>query len=246
MSYANRAGKGTHRAVDRLQQLARRHAYVLRADVVRHFPSVDHRILHDAMRRVVPDDDVMALIDVVIASGDGVLADEYEMVWFPGDDLLAACRPRGLPIGNLTSQLWANCYMNAFDHFVRRELGCKAYLRYVDDFLLFSDDKKELMQWRDAIVERLTRFRLTLHIGSAHPRPAGQGIPFLGFMIFPDYRRLKQRKGFAYRRKLRHLLRYADPETVHASIQGWINHVRYADTMHLRHSLLEELDLLYA
>ena len=61
------------------------------------------------------------------------------MVWFPGDDLLAACRPRGLPIGNLTSQFWSNCYLHPFDLFVKRELGCRAYLRYVDDFALFAD-----------------------------------------------------------------------------------------------------------
>ena len=63
-----------------------------------------------------------------------MLSEEYDMVYFPGDDLFAANRPRGLPIGNLTSQFWANCYLNAFDHFVTRELGCPAYLRYVDDY----------------------------------------------------------------------------------------------------------------
>jgi len=245
-SYANRVGKGTHRAVDRCQQFARKYEYVLQCDLARFFPGVDHEILGATLKRMLPDESVFWLIDRILASGRGVLANEYEMVYFPDDDLMAVNRPRGLPIGNLTSQLWANCYLNPFDHFVRRELNCRAYLRYVDDFLLFSNDKKELMQWRDAIVKRLERFRLTLHMGSAHPRPVRQGIPFLGFMIFPDYRRLKQRKGFAYRRKLRHLLRSADPEAVHASIQGWINYVRYADTMHLRHFLLKELDLLYA
>ena len=79
------------------------------------------------------------------ASGAGVLADEYEMVYFAGDTLLDALRPRGLPIGNLTSQFWSNVYMNGFDWFVRRELGCAAYLRYVDDFALFSDSKAETL-----------------------------------------------------------------------------------------------------
>jgi hypothetical protein len=167
------------------------------------------------------------------------------MVYFPGDDLLSVHRPRGLPIGNLTSQWWANCYMNPLDHFIRRELGCKAYIRYVDDFLLFGNDKKELMRWRDAIVRRLQRLRLTIHDGSAHPRPVTEGIPFLGFRVFPDHRRLKQRKGFAYRRKLRHLLHTADGKTVRASVQGWINHVRYADTWRLRQAMLKEVDLLY-
>ncbi len=245
-SYANRAGKGTHRAIDRCQQFARKYQYVLQCDIAQFFPSIDHEVLRATLKNMLPDGSALWLIDRILASGQGVLAEEYDMVYFPDDDLLSVNRPRGLPIGNLTSQWWANCYMNPFDHFVRRELGCKAYVRYVDDFLLFGDDKKELMQWRDAIVERLQRLRLTLHIGSANPRPVHEGIPFLGFIVFPDHRRVKQRKGFAYRRKLYHLIRFADRKTIRASVQGWINHVRYADTMHLRQSMLKEFDLLYA
>jgi retron-type reverse transcriptase len=106
-SYANRTGKGTHRALDRLQALAQRYRYVLRADVVQHFPSMDHALLGAKLARVIQDEDVLWLADLILASGDGVLAHEYTMVYFPGDDLLAACRPRGLPIGNLTSQFWS-------------------------------------------------------------------------------------------------------------------------------------------
>jgi RNA-directed DNA polymerase len=252
-SYANRMGKGTHRAIDRCQQFARKYKYVLQCDIAQFFPSIDHAVLRYTLTKMLPDESVMWLIDRILASGEGVLAGEYDMVYFPGDDpstgsgqgLLAANRPRGLPIGNLTSQWWANCYLNSLDHFIRRELGCKAYLRYVDDFLLFGDDKAELMRWRDVIVKRLERFRLTLHKGSAHPRPVTEGIPFLGFVIFPNYRRLKQRKGFAFQRKLRHLLKTASGETIRASVQGWVNHVRYADTFRLRESVLGNAGLLY-
>jgi hypothetical protein len=144
----------------------------------------------------------MWLVDQILASGEGVLSEEYTPVWFPGDDLFAVNRPRGLPICNLTSQFWANCYLNPFDHFVKRELGCPGYARYVDDFLLFGDDKRMLWQWREAIIARLARFRLTLHVGRAHPRPVTDGIPFLGFEVFPDRRRLKRRKGLAFARRL--------------------------------------------
>jgi RNA-directed DNA polymerase len=245
-SYANRVGKGTHRAIDRCQQFARKYQYVLQCDVAQFFPSIDHQVLRQTLKNMLPDESAVWLIDRILASGQGVLAEEYDMVYFPNDDLLSINRVRGLPIGNLTSQLWANCYLNPFDHFVRRELGCRAYVRYVDDFLLFSDDKKELMQWRDAIVNRLQRLRLTLHRGSAHPRPVHEGIPFLGFVVFPDYRRVKQRKGFAYRRTLRHLMDTAGRDVIKSSAQGWVNHVRYADTLHLRQSMFKELNLLYA
>jgi len=244
-SFANRLGKGTHRALDTCQHFARQYRYILQCDVVQFFPSIDHAVLRQTLRQMLPDESVLWLADRILASGEGVLKDEYDMIYFPGDDLFAASRARGLPIGNLTSQWWANCYLNPFDQFVRRELGCKAYLRYVDDFLLFGDDKKQLMTWRNAIMKRLERLRLSLHAGSAHPYPVTNGIPFLGFIIFPQQRRLKPRKGYAFRRKIRHSLKTLDAQTVRASLQAWLNHARYGDTYHLRQSMLAELGLLY-
>lgn len=88
--------------------------------------------------------EVRQLIDLILHGGAGVLVDEYAMTYFPGDDLLSVLRLRGLPIGNLTSQFWANCYLNPFDHFVKQELRCRAYQRFVDDFLLFADTKSQL------------------------------------------------------------------------------------------------------
>jgi hypothetical protein len=245
-SFANRLGKGTHRALDRCQQFARRHPYVLQCDVRQFFPSIDHAVLREMLLKLLPDDSLNWLIDTVLASGRGVLSEEYEMVYFPGDDLFAAQRPRGLPIGNLTSQWWANCYLNPFDHFVRRELGCCAYLRYVDDFLLFGDDKCQLWEWRSAILNRLARFRLTIHEENSMPRPVTDGIPFLGFVVFPTHRLLKRRKGIAYCRRLKNLILSQSPESVKASVQGWINHVRHGDTYGLRQSVLARFDLLEA
>jgi RNA-directed DNA polymerase len=189
-SYANRVGKGTHRALDRCQAFAGRYRCVLQCDARQFFPSVDHAILRAQLARVVGDEDVMWLVDRILASGIGVLAGEYDMVWFPGDDLLAAVRPRGLPIGNLTSQFWANVYLNDLDQYVKRTLRCRAYLRFVDDTLLFADDKPTLHAWRWAIIERLAGLRLTWHEERAQVYPVAEGIPFLGFRVFPDHRRL--------------------------------------------------------
>ncbi len=243
-SYANRPGKGTHRALDRCQSFARRFRYALQCDVVQFFPAIDHAILREVLAAMLPDDSLFWLIDRILESGRGVLSEAYDMVYFAGDNLFSACRPRGLPIGNLTSQWWANCYLTPFDHFIKRELRCTAYLRYVDDFVLFSDNKAQLWEWRQAIIERLARFRLTLHEGPAHPRPVSEGLPFLGFIVFPDYRRLKRRKGIHYRRRLKRLLASGTPEQIEASLRGWINHVRYGDTWGLRRALLAEYDLL--
>jgi hypothetical protein len=148
-----------------------------------------------------------------------------------------------LPIGNLTSQFWANCYLNPLDHFIKRELGSRGYVRYVDDFLLFANDKRTLWWWRDALIERLAQLRLTLHEDSAQARPATEGIPFLGFIVFPTHRRLKRCKGIHFRRRLKGLLHdYAvgaiSFDAVSASVSGWINHARYGDTWGLRRAVL--------
>ena len=242
-SYANRVGKGTHRALDRCTALSRRFRYVLPCDVRRFFPSIDHAILRGMLARYLADPEVMGLIDRILESGVGVLSEEYEMVWFPGDDLLAAARPRGLPIGNLTSQFWANCYLDALDQFVKRELGCPAYLRYVDDTLFFSDDKRQLWDWRAAIVEFLAGLRLTIHENCAQPRPVTEGVPFLGFLVYPDHRRLKRRKGVYFQQRFKRLVaEFAAGrlsfDDLSASVQGWVNHARTGDTWGLRRAIL--------
>ena len=246
-SYANRVGKGTHRALDQVQKLARRYPYVLQCDLRQCFPSLDHAVLRSILQRKLHDPAILALIDQILASGNGLLGEHYSMVYFAGDDLFAVNRPRGLPIGNLTSQFWANCYLNPFDHFVLRQLRCGGYVRYVDDFLLFSADKAALWRWKAALEARLTRLRLTIHAG-AHPRPVAEGVAFLGFIIFPLRRRLKRRKGVYYRRKLAQLLvayraGALELAQLNASVQGWVNHVRYANSIGLRKALFRRQTL---
>ncbi len=242
-TYANRIGKGTHAALDRCQQYARRFRYLLPCDLKQYFPSIDHAILRAELTRRIHDDAALALCDRIIASGAGVLAESYDMQWFAGDDLFAALRPRGLPIGNLTSQFWANVYLNDFDHFVKRDLKCAGYVRYVDDFLLFGDDKAQLRDWRTALIERLAGLRLRLHEARAQVSPVTSGIPFLGFHVYSDHRRLKRRNGARFQRRLKALARqYARGalplERVTASVRGWVNHARHGDTYGLRRAVL--------
>ena len=243
-SYANRVGKGTHSAIDRCQQFARQYKYSLQCDIVQFFPSIDHELMRIELEKALPDDSISWLINAILSSGEKVLAKEYKMVYFPNDDLLATQRPRGLPIGNLTSQWWANLYLNALDQFIKRELSCKAYLRYVDDFILFANDKKTLREWRAKIIKRLERYRLTLHEERTLARPVTDGIPFLGFVIYPKYRLLKRKKGISYQRKLKKLVATASQEKIDTSVKGWINHVRYGNTWGLRKAILEKENLL--
>lgn len=242
-TYANRRGKGTHRALARCQEYARFLPYVLPLDVRQFFPSIDHALLRRLLAAKIGDPGVLWLVDQILTSGEGVLSEAYDMVYFPGDDLFAINRPRGLPIGNLTSQFWGNVYLSGIDHFVKRELRCPGYVRYVDDLLLFDRSKDALWRAKDAVVKRLESLRLTVHRG-AHPKPAEEGIPFLGFVTFPQRRRLKRRKGVQYQRHLRQALAAFQAgelpaARLAASVQGWLAHVRYGNTAGLRQTVLE-------
>ena len=242
-SYANRIGKGTHLAVDRLQQLSRQYRYVLRSDIIQHFPSIDHEILFRIISQSIHDEQVLWLVDRIIKSGVGLLDEEYDMVFFSNDNLLAICRPRGLPIGNLTSQFWSNVYLTPLDLFVRDKLGCRDYLRYVDDFALFSNSKRQLYAWKREIIEFLGSLRLTIHEPQSQVIPCTHGIPWLGFVVYPGYRRVKSRNVVKFSRRLRERWNeYARGEIssdeFHSSVRGWINHVRYADSWGLRRHVL--------
>jgi hypothetical protein len=253
-TYANRCGKGTHRAILRCQQFSRRYRYVLQCDVEQYFPSIDHEVLVNTIQRYISDERTLALVAKILASGVGVLGEVYQMRWFPADDpntssgqgLFAALRPRGLPIGNLTSQFWANVYLNGFDHFVKRQLRCTAYLRYVDDFLLFANNKATLWEWSDAIQKRLEDVRLTLHPSQVFP--VATGIPFLGFHIYPTHRRLKRRKGVAFQRHFRHLYRRwmrgeIPRQKLDESARSWAAHASWGDTFNLRRAILGQFVL---
>jgi len=255
-TYANSVGKGTHRALDRTQDCARQYQYFLQCDVKQFFPSIDHAILMTEFSRRIKDDKFLWLCETILKSGEGVLANEYEMTYFAGDDpstgsgqgLFAVNRPRGLPIGNLTSQFWANVYLNDLDHFVKRELKCEAYLRYVDDSVLFSNDKTQLADWREQIIQKTATLRITLHEECAQISPTAAGIPFLGFRIYSQYRLLKTRKAIHFRRKLSGLLEeYAngrvDFPKFDQIIQSWIHYVGYGDTWGLRRSMLSGVAL---
>jgi retron-type reverse transcriptase len=132
-SYANRKGYGTHRALRKFVKYARTSRYVLQCDIRKYFPSIDHEILKTIIRRKIKCRETLWLIETIIDASN-----EQEPVhhFFPGDDLFTPYeRRRGLPIGNLTSQFFANVYLNGFDHFVREELKARRYIRYVDDFV---------------------------------------------------------------------------------------------------------------
>ncbi|BAZ71201.1 RNA-directed DNA polymerase (plasmid) [Fischerella sp. NIES-4106] len=243
-SYANRLGFGTHLALRRFTHFARNSRYVLQCDIKKYFPSIDHNILKQLIRRKIKCPDTLWLIDTII---DNSNEQETVIDYFPGDDLLApVTRRRGLPIGNLTSQFFANIYLNSFDHFVKEQLKISKYVRYVDDFALFSDERELLADARLAIEEYLAQLRLKIHPVKSQLFETKIGASFLGFRIFSDRIRVRNSNLHQARRRLKRLQTdYAqgriELEKVNQSIQSWFAHLQHGDTWQLRQQIFTSL-----
>ena len=228
-TYACRRGKGTHAAVRRLRQFVRRSRYVLMCDVRRYFETVDHEVLKALCRRKLKDKALLSLLDRII------------------DHPLPCGEPgKGLPIGNLTSQHFANLYLGGLDHFVKDRLRLPGYLRYMDDFAVFADGKPRLHRALAAIREFL---RVTLSLELREERtlvaPVTQGLPFLGFRVFPGVVRFDARKLARLRRRV--CLREADyrrgridEEALVQSVRGMVGHVCHIDSLQARKQLFAE------
>lgn len=231
-SYACRVGRGIHAGADRVTQFLRTtqrkwdRVYCLKADVSQYFPSINHIILKTIIRKRIACPDTLRLIDEIIDSG--------------GDG--ADC-PRGLPIGNLTSQLWANVYLDQLDHFVKEVLQEKYYVRYMDDFIILGSNKQHLWAIKRE-VEGFLANKLDLRLNSKTGIwPISQGIDFLGYRIWPTHRLIRKSSIRRMKRKLKAFKRKyqegkMDMDKINATIQSWLGHVSHADSYNLRKKLL--------
>lgn len=235
-SYACRKNKGTHKAVDRYTAFSRKNTYVLKCDIQKYFQSIDHEILVNAVSRKIKCPDTLWLIREIIKTRK----DHNVIFYFPGDNLFTPIeRPKGIPIGNLTSQFFANVYLDGFDHFIKEQLKCRHYIRYVDDFVVFGNDKKQLLEIKTQIEKYLASLRLKLHRRKCRVYRVTDGAAFLGYRIFPTHRLLKKENTLGMRRRLKKMtVQYRNEEIsfekVNQRIFSWIGHVRHADTWNLR------------
>ena len=243
-SYGCRKGKGTHKAVNQFTKFSRKNRYVLKCDIKKYFPSIDHDILKAMFRRKIRDVQALWLIDLIVDSSN---PQERVFEYFEGDDLLTSLsRKRGIPIGNLTSQFFANIYLNSFDYFVKESLACRHYIRYVDDFVVLDSDKARLHQVKAEMEGYLSKLRLKLHRYKCQIFPVKAGTDFLGYQIFPSHRRLRKSSVTRARRRLKRLQKdYSmgkiSQHDVNQSVQSWLGHVRHADTYGLRRAIFSEV-----
>lgn len=204
-SYSCRVGKGTHKSLTRFKKFAyavsknnSRTCWILKGDVRKFFASIDHDILKNVLAEYITDTKILRLLDEVIDSFD-----------------------RGLPLGNLTSQLLVNIYMNRFDQFIKHKLKVKYYIRYADDFVVFSDNKGYLMDLVGLIDNFLTQeLKLTLHPNKLFIKTLNSGMDFLGWVNFFDYRVLRTA---TKKRMFKKITERPKPEAVNSYL-GLLNH----------------------
>jgi retron-type reverse transcriptase len=181
-SYSCRIDKGTHRAINQFKKhagiVSRNHTcttWVLKCDIRKFFASIDHEILKNILRKHIRDKDTMCLLSKIIDS-------------FHTKDKSGV----GLPLGNLTSQLFVNIYMNEFDHFMKRELKTHYYIRYADDFVILHDNKEYLKNVLISISDFLKmRLKLSLHPDKVFIKTFFSGVDFLGWVNFSKHKNLR-------------------------------------------------------
>lgn len=266
-SYACRKGKGVHKGVRRLQQFIRKAtlngthpAFYIQLDIKNYFMSIDKEILFSLIARKVKDEAALWLTRVLIFHD---CTDNYIFRGEPGllksipphKTLFHAPKNKGLPIGNLNSQFFANVYLNGLDQFVRHPLKCRYYLRYCDDFVLLSRERKELLRWRKQIEAYLKEeLRLELNEKRQRLRPVSNGIDFLGYIVRGDYLLVRRRVVNNLYARLREyeallvkegrfFLRYRFDEEIldrlNATLSSYLGHFKMANTYSLCRSLWE-------
>lgn len=217
-SFSCQQGKGTHKGVLAVERMARkvsknstRPCYALKCDVKKFFDSVNHNVLLGILSKRVKDENVMWLMHEIVGSFISSYSNLFEK--------------RGIPIGNLTSQLFANIYMNEFDQFVKQKLKIKYYARYTDDFIILSDN----FDYLENLLKPISRFLIDELKIEPHPkktsiRKFNQGIDFLGYIIFPHHRLLRTRTRKRIERGLhRRLLQYNDCQLERESLEQLLN-----------------------
>lgn len=224
-SYATRKEKGTHLAVKRAQGFLRNNRWYFKADIEKYFERIDHEILLQLIRRKIKDRELLAIIEKIIQNG--------------GDD------GKGLPIGNLTSQFFANVYLNPFDHWIKEEKGIRHYLRYMDDFVVFGEDRQQVKGIRKDIREWLDQhLQLSLKEKACFLNQRVHGLGFLGTRIFTDMVRLQSANRHRLRRRLmRKQEEYVSgsllEESYTATLNSYFSYLDHYDSLPLRRQLAE-------
>lgn len=239
-SFACRQGKGMHAAVRRAQAFSRSHGWYLKLDIRKYFDSIDHEVVQELLERRFKDRDVLGLFSRILESYRS-----GESFVVPAS---AGIIGKGLPIGNLISQHLANFYLGHLDHFIKETLQVRGYVRYMDDFVLWSNDKAVLRDHLDAIRGFLkSDLKLELKDNVQINRSAS-GLPFLGYRVFADRISLGPRARRRFSRKLRgYEQEWVGGEWTEADLarhmEALLSYVRFADSRSLLRQIVNRFSV---
>ena len=246
-SYGCRREKGQHKAVKRFQDFAKKNRYVIKIDIEKFYASIDHDILKEILKRKICDLEVLELIRRIIDSGRGLSDSETRLIWFRNDDLFTPIeRFKGLPIGNVTSQFFANVYLNSLDWFIKQKCKCRYYLRYMDDMAIFSSEKDFLWETLCLIENYLESLRLVLNKRVTSVQPVTEGTDFLGYKIWPTYIKVRKSTVYRFTRKINKKIRHikdgsASYENINDSYMAWKGHIMHANSYNLKRNVVFRL-----
>lgn len=235
-SCANRKGKGNLFALKRFEKYQRKvtdnlksEAYCLKADIKHYFQEVDNCFLLDILRKKIKDGKTVGLI--------GKILDNKPRLERATGELLHL--NKGMPLGNLTSQFFANIYLNELDYFVKHRLKAKYYIRYVDDFVILHENKENLEYLKERISEFLkNKLKLEIHPNKSKIISLSHGIDFVGFRNFYYFRLLRKRNIRNMERKIKEYQRgLVCKDKIREIFQGWQAYAKWADSYRLRKSL---------
>ena len=239
-SFSCQVGKGTVAARECCRQLVNRHRYVLKCDIRKFFPGIDHEILAAMLDRKVACRATRGLIRRILGSFQTGM--EVPAIPFAGEDRASAeARARGLPIGNLTSQLWGNFYLDALDHCITERWQHGAMIRYTDDFLIFGDDSAALHTMKHRVAAELCTLRLHLAEPKSRVLACREGVPFCGFRFLPGLRPRvlgATKRRFEIRR--RRLVKSRAFRLVSQTVFAWYQFSREGNTAGLRRAYMQE------
>lgn len=210
-TFACRKWKGTHAGVNHIQSLLRstQAKYFLKTDYSKFFPSVNREILYKQIEKKITCKKTIALIENMM----------------PRDEV-------GIPIGSLTSQLFANVYGGMIDRFIQFKLGAKHWARYMDDIVILSNNQYELRGWFEEI-QRFSLDQMSMKISKWQVSPVSQGINFLGYRIWPRHKLLRKASVIQAKRKINKYIKHNNTEALTKFIASWRGHAKHADTINL-------------
>jgi len=243
--------RGTLSAVKRLQYWLRKVGktpkkyYYLKLDISKYFYRVDHSILLDIISRKVADPDVLWLLDTIVNSEDTAFGLPQGYAAHETDERLYE---KGMPIGNLTSQMFANIYLNELDQYIKRVLGVRYYIRYMDDMIILSSDKAELHRLKQEIEVFLDeKLRLSLN-DKTYIRPITLGIDFLGYKVWPTHVKLRKSSALKMKKRLKYIQKqYArgeiDFEKANSTVQSYLGIMSHCDSLRLKNKIFGDFIL---